>query len=761
MTSPVFLTAITYLLSLVGSFFLEGSVFSCAVLIFAALLIAILIRRFRSKTFFCWLFLIFALGFGYGEFREDITAENPFIDREEAVLTGEIINDPTKTESSLKYRFRVTSLDGAELKRPVNVVALSQKDSALKYGDELRLTGSFLLSETANPGSFDYGDFQSKSRLYGSFSTLYGGDVTVLGRGNGNILLTLAYAVKHRFEQSLSYLPPDRAALIRGIFFGDTSGIDHNGNIILSQSGIRHCFAVSGLHVGYVLLFLNALGLLLKIGPKTRTVLIAICLFSYAAITGFSPSVMRASIMCLMVLGATLFGRERNSFNGLGMAMLILLLWDPLYLLQTGFQLSFLAIFSILTLMPWLNRCIPRSFPGKEMIFVTVAAQIGMIPVLAYLFHTVSFVAFLISSICCLLVGAIVILCLPALIFSLIAPICGSILLIPCGILCRILYDFAAVCSKLPFAYIYKGDFGWLWLLLIYTAIAAVVFLPQLKAKRSLSLLLMTAIFVVFLLPLPFLQKHELEITFLSIGEGDAICISLPSGEEMLMDAGDMRNGDITYYTIRPFLLSEGINDIETVFLSHNDEDHSGAFSYLCESFRIEEVCIPAAASDEFSDKLILANAENIEVSMVSAGDILDLGDGVTMEIFWPYPDGEGEKNQLSLVAKMSYGDFSVLFTGDIEGGGLRALGENDADISADVLKIPHHGSKNSFDSDFYTAVDPSAVVISVGKNNYGHPDKKLLSYWQKAQIPCYRTDLNGAVTVTSNGKGYEITTYR
>ncbi|MGN0962468.1 MAG: DNA internalization-related competence protein ComEC/Rec2, partial [Clostridia bacterium] len=736
------------------------SLWLCLLLIGLGILVFFLLRRQSVRPLFCGLLLVFALGISYGELRESLRPENPFQGMEEAVLCGEVAEDPIRSDTALKFRFEVTEVNGEPLAQTVNVTALVSKELSLDYGDVLELKGSFLSSEVLNPGGFDYRAYQKRHDLCGTFSTLYTGEVQKTDHRAGNPLLRFAYGLKHRFERSLSYLPSDQAVLIRGIFFGDTSGLDTETADVLTKSGIRHCFAVSGLHVGYALLFLNGLGALFRLGRKGQFLMVLSGLFLYAAMTGFSPSVLRASVMCLMVLGAGVFGREKNSFNGFGAAAILLLLWDPDMLLQPGFQLSFIAMFSILFFMPWLETCVPWSFPGKGAILVTVAAQMGMIPVLAYMFHVVSLVSFFISTVCCLLVGGMVLLCFAALFLSLVSPFFGAIFLIPCGLLGKAVITAASSFSELPFAYLYKGDFGLVWLILIYVLLALIVCLPPLRSRRGLSVGLAVALFIVFLFPVSD-RKDELEITFLAVGEGDAIYLHTPEGEDIMIDAGDAKGGDVAYYTIRPFLLSRGVDDLERVILSHNDDDHSGAVPYLAENFPVEEYVLASAAEDTYADLLALAAEENSEVTWVKKGDVIDLGGGVSLEVLWPEETAEGEDNELSMVLRLTYGDFSALFTGDIEGSGLGALVGSDEELSADLLKIPHHGSKNSYDEDFYRAADPDAVVISVGKNSYGHPADQVISYWERHYADVYRTDEAGAVTVTVDSTGYDITPYR
>lgn len=759
MRTPLFLSAVIYMISLLLAHLFDGGLGFCLFLLAAATVLWVILWRLKLPWYVMILGLVFALGFSYGEFRESVLPENPFADGENVTVTGFVVNDPEGTDTSLKCDFSVTSVDGAALAKPVDIIVLASLDSGFAYGDELTVAGNFLTSKVENPGEFDYAAYLEQRNLYGVLSALYGGSVTVESTENGHFVLDAAYWLKHRFEAALSYLPDDQRAIINGIFFGDTSDIDQSTADILTKSGIRHCFAVSGLHVGYIVLFLAMLAGLLKFGRGQKLLLMIPCLFLYAAMTGFSASVLRASVMCLMIYGADLFGREKNGFNGLAAAALLILIWDPLALFQVGFQLSFLAMFAILFVTPWLNHLVKKDFPGKSALFITVAAQIGMMPILAYYFHVVSFVSLLISTVCCLIVGGMVILCFTALIFAAFWPPLGALFLIPCGLLGALIIAGVTAASSLPFAYLFKGDFS-LWLLfLMYAVIAVIILLPWLKYRKILSALLLCTAFALFLLPFGE-NQDELQITFLSVGEGDAIYIHTPAGEDLLIDACDKGNQTEVSYIIRPFLLYQGVNHIDRMIVSHNDIDHSGGVGYLNEFFGISSYVLAEAAAYTYDDITAQAVADGAAVTWVSTGDTIDLDHDTTLEILYPDEDEEAYGNELSMVVRLSYGDFSVLFTGDLEEGGIAALLSSGQDIDANVLKIPHHGSKYSYDEEFYQAVSPEDVVISVGKNSYGHPDEAIINYCSNYDIGCFRTDLDGAVTVVSDGSGYEITTY-
>ena len=760
MATPLFLSAVVYMLSLLGSGFFDPGPVVCLLLILvgAALFFGTFLLK-KLPWYVCILGLVFALGFSYGEWRESLAPANPFTAGESVAVTGEVVNDPVDTGTGLKCTFLVTSLAGENLGKPLRVIVIAPRESAIRYGDELSVSGSFLTSKVANPGAFDYDDYLAQKGIYGVLSALYDGSVKVESQDKGHAIMVFSYWLKHRFESALSYLPPDQAAVIDGIFFGDTNDIDQTTSDVLMKSGIYHCFSVSGLHVGYIVLFLTMICRFLGWGRLRKLLLIAVCLFFYSAMTGFSAPVLRAAIMCLMIYGADLFGREKNAYNGLAAAALLILICEPLILFQASFQLSFLAMFSLLFVTPWLERFVKRDFPGKQALLATVAAQIGMTPLLAYDFHIISIVTLLVSTVSCLIVGGMVVLCFAALLFAALVPILGAVFLIPCGLLGTLIVEGVTVATQLPLAYLFKGDFSIWILLLMYALIFVVIAVPWCRHHKNWCGLVLAAAFVLFLLPVQ-MNRDELTVTFLSVGEGDAIYIHTPGGDDIMVDACDKINGSVSLYTIRPFLLSRGVNRIDYMILSHDDIDHSGGVPYLDGFFGISSYVLSTAGAESFDEISALAGADHTFIDWVKTGDRIDLGGGVELEILYPDAGAEGEANDLSMVARLSYGDFSVLFTGDIGAAGIDALLSSGEDLDADILKIPHHGSEYSYDEEFYASVDPDAFVISVGKNHYGHPDAEVISYAGANRIACYRTDEDGSVTVSSDGSGYEITTF-
>lgn len=259
---------------------------------------------------------------------------------------------------------------------------------------------------------------------------------------------------------------------------------------------------------------------------------------------------------------------------------------------------------------------------------------------------------------------------------------------------------------------------------------------------------------------------HNLQITFLDVGQGDGICMELPDGRVYLMDGGSSDVSKVGNYRLVPFLKAKGIRKIDAVFLSHGDADHINGIAELLEEkqMSIDCICLPAGAEqEEFVEIRDLARARNISVRTIQAGDFWE-NNGAKFWCLNP-ADVTASGNAASMVLYMEYQDFSMLLTGDLEGGGeksVAALLRSNAITGISVLKVAHHGSKNSTKEEFLRQCSPAVAVISCGENNtYGHPHKETLERLNDMGTAVYRTDCSGAVQITVSGSRMKVTEYR
>ena len=258
----------------------------------------------------------------------------------------------------------------------------------------------------------------------------------------------------------------------------------------------------------------------------------------------------------------------------------------------------------------------------------------------------------------------------------------------------------------------------------------------------------------------------NLQITFLDVGQGDGICMELPDGRVYLMDGGSSDVSKVGNYRLVPFLKAKGIRKIDAVFLSHGDADHINGIAELLEEkqISIDCICLPAGAEqEEFAEIKDLARARNISVRTIQAGDFWE-NNGTKFWCLNP-ADVTESGNAASVVLYMEYQNFSMLLTGDLEGEGeksVAALLRSNAITGISVLKVAHHGSKNSTKEEFLRQCSPAVAVISCGeRNTYGHPHKETLERLNDMGTAVYRTDCSGAVQITVTGSRMKVTEYR
>ncbi|HHU63743.1 MAG TPA: MBL fold metallo-hydrolase [Clostridiales bacterium] len=245
----------------------------------------------------------------------------------------------------------------------------------------------------------------------------------------------------------------------------------------------------------------------------------------------------------------------------------------------------------------------------------------------------------------------------------------------------------------------------------------------------------------------------QLKVHFIDVGQGDCIFIQTPT-QNILIDGGERGNAVVDY------LKAEGVNELDMVIATHPHSDHIGGLINVIESIEVKEVVDPAVVhtSKTFEDYLTLIDKKNIKFTQGRAGMKKELGDGAVIEILHPTKPSKKHLNDASIVAKLTFGDISFMFTGDAEQySEEQVLGKN-YNLSSTVLKVGHHGSSTSSSTAFLEAVSPEVAVIMVGEDNdYGHPHDEVLERLAEEGTEVYRTDVHGTVVITTDGRTYDV----
>ncbi|MHB0868978.1 MAG: ComEC/Rec2 family competence protein [Chloroflexota bacterium] len=278
------------------------------------------------------------------------------------------------------------------------------------------------------------------------------------------------------------------------------------------------------------------------------------------------------------------------------------------------------------------------------------------------------------------------------------------------------------------------------------------------------AILLLTSILAGCTQPTPPQPGSEMLLAVLDVGQADSILVRSPSGRTMLVDGAHDRT-DVEKVVL-PYLKSRGIDSLDYLVLTHPDQDHVGGMPTLLESIKVDafvDSAQPGQTNQTYLRTLQLVQSKGIKAIKARRGQTnIDLGPEIGVQILGPEDPlltGESGDNNNSVVLRLTYGSVSALLTGDLEEGGEERILDHGESIRSQILKVAHHGSQGASSARFLEAVDPEVAIISVGaENRYGHPHRQLLQRLERRQLRVYRTDLQGTIQVTTDGRSYSVT---
>ena len=267
----------------------------------------------------------------------------------------------------------------------------------------------------------------------------------------------------------------------------------------------------------------------------------------------------------------------------------------------------------------------------------------------------------------------------------------------------------------------------------------------------------------------PWQGQGELEVTFIDVGQGDAILIRTPEEQTILIDAGPKTdNYDAGERIVIPYLLEMGVKELDALLVTHEHQDHIGGVGSILENIPTGWVGVPQVderlTALEWRNTLSGYEQQAGQVQTLAVGDRVELDSQAWLEVLAPNEVLVGthsDANNNSLVLKLHYAGQTVLLTGDMEAEEMKSMESAGADWEADFYKVPHHGSRYSLEKDLLDTMEPKAVFISVGKNSFGHPAEEIVDYWEQRRVPIYRTDLDGTIRLILDEDGAEIITGR
>ena len=681
------------------------------------------------------------------------------------------------------------------------LLTIKDKQADLRYGDRVRFISRVYVPRPAtNPGAFDYRRFLA---LQGVWVTAYASsaaEVVRLEEKKGNPFFLFVESGREKIRNFIDEnASPETKGIIKALVLGERGDIPKEVNEKFIVTGVNHILSISGLHVALVAaFFFGATRFVLRFFPflllrlslnKTSALMAVIPVIFYTFIAGLGVAAVRSTIMVLSFLLALLLDREKDLYDALFLAAFFILIFNPAALFDISFQLSFLSVAAMLYFIPrfteffaplktWVFQSWMEEQPPwkKKLMFylagsllTSVAAILGTGPLVVYYFNRISLAGFLSNLVLVPLMGfANTLLSLLAALLVFIYHPLARILTDLNSFLLNISLALVDLFSRIPMASRRVVTPTIPEILLVY---GILVLAANLKRwRRSLyGLILLAGIY-------GGLQIHgyvstqysrELKVTFLDVGQGDAAVLQLPGGKVMVIDGGGTPDGsfDPGERIVAPYLWKEKKKTIDYLVNSHPHPDHLQGLLFLLENFEVGKVWDNGDLETEspLAEKFVEVGGERMET--MGRGDAARVVNGVKVEFLHPPGDkvsnGNLRGNDASLALRLTHGEVSFLFPGDVESSAEGEILKTGMNLRSAVLKVPHHGSKTSSTADFLNAVSPQFAVFTVrGGARPLLPNRAVVERYEAMGVKVLRSDRDGAITFITDGKDLKVQTY-
>lgn len=517
-----------------------------------------------------------------------------------------------------------------------------------------------------------------------------------------------------------------------------------------SVTGTAHLIAVSGSHLAIVGFVIEGALQKTRLSRGLQRGLLVLALAAYAVFTGASPSAVRACCMVAATLVANGAGRRRHGLSALFVTMAIFVLLHPTVLFEMGFQLSCASVFAILCFCPYATfALVELGVPSgvASILSVTLCSQLATLPVTIPAFGTFSLIAPLANAV----IGPVISVLLASsvvLVPCSLVPLLSRVALVVPMFVARCALFFEQLFATVPGASVsVPPDTAWVYVVPFALAVL-LVWWPRPRA-RPMALGLLCLLFAA---GVPYIYWDRFappSVTVLDVGQADAILVR-QGGAVALVDCGlDER--------VVSALVRNNVHHIDAVFVTHWDEDHWGGLPAVLEQFSVGTIAVAADALEDAPAEVV--SRPGVEYRQVRRGDSVDIG-SFCARVMWPFESVDGEGNEDSLVLLLSYAQegksLRVLLTGDAELDQEREFVQEVGDI--DVLKLGHHGSKVSVDTDLLGTLKPELSIASAGEGNrYGHPSDACIDAVKEAGGAFACTIEHGDITVSPTAKGFAM----
>ena len=644
------------------------------------------------------------------------------------------------------------------LEAPVTLAVAGEADPSLvaEVGDLVRVKGALRLPESGGPrrSPLDLPDephlllksARQIERLSGP-----AGPLAAVYRARA--------ALKRRLRANLADAAPDdrtALALLLAFVLGETQDLGPQVVGAFRDGGVAHIVAISGLQVALVAALLGFLVRRAGVSLFARDAIVLVATLLYAVFAGGRPPVWRAALMIGLYLGARLLGRPTSPEHVLGFSAAVILLADPSSLFDVGFLLTFAAVFGLAEFgAPVVSSLRRRGVPPllADALGATLGAELAVLPVQAFVFNVVPFVAILSNPFIVPLSGVFLVAGLFLMPFLLVSPAAAAVAIVPLRLLSDAQFGVLEALDRLHAVRVVPTpSFA---LAAAAAGLLLVAGLARVRPLRRGGLCgALLACFAIVAAAPSRAAAGTVVLRAVDVGQGDSWILSTPRGT-VLVDGGGSPDEAYEFGRLRlvPKLADLGAVSLDAVVLTHPHPDHARGLLAVLSSLPVRRVVLPRAAPrnlflDEF---LAAARKRRLVVERLGAGEAFEAA-GIVFDVLHPSdaPYPRSRENNGSLVLRARAEGRTILLTGDVEELAERDLLATGADLSADVLKVPHHGSRTSTTPALLARVAPRVALVGVGRRNrFGHPAPEVLARLAAAGVRVFRTDRDGDIALT------------
>ena len=689
----------------------------------------------------------------------------------QASITGRIVSIPySDGNNKTKFFFQVEKIKDKQVSGKTFVtISENPADTPLNIGEKLTLKGKIRKPfSSTNPSQFDYSSYL---RNFNTFTTTYANYSDIKIEKD-------SLSLKWRFLQYLNntrnrilkvhsqFLKSPNLEILGGIVFGDDAVAppDYIKTSFIN-SGLLHILAASGMNVAFIFTFWFIILKFLKVPYKPRVLTGMLVVILYTLMTGLGASVIRAALMLLFVLAGKLIDRDTHSVSLLSLVAVLMLIYNPAYINDVSFQLSFFVTFGLLTTANFLSKKFEK-IPDwiKAPVLIPIVAQIWIAPIQMFYFNTFSLYSVLANISTVSLLSIISFGGFVSSAISIIPPFAK----ITCQVfdfflnyLLNILIWISNFFANLKFSLIQTTHPNIIQMLIYYIMLITVTYLIKIdKRKQAIITVLVTCL----ILGLTWIKlpNNNLEIIAFDVQNADSFLIKTPQNKYFMIDTGkapfESGNSQAKIIMLK-YLKDRGIKNLEGVIVTHFDNDHSGGTSEIITNTKVKTLYLNNTKTETQTAKNIFKTAKKIhqKYKIVQHNQQIYTEKDFKIRTFKADISGKDTDNECSTITLVSYKNFDMLFMGD---AGVKSFEQVQKDIpnKIEVLKVGHHGGPKVVNEQMLNYLNNEVSLISTGVNYFGHPNKGTLDILRKTEI--LRTDIHHSIKISTNGIIYKIYTY-